>query len=258
MDGHGLSNSLRKVPEITLLFWVVKLLTTALGESTSDYLVFKINPYLAVAIGAVGFAIAMILQFSVKRYVPWVYWLAVTMVAIFGTMTADAIHIQLGVPYVVSTIFFIISLVIIFKVWYSLEKTLSIHSINTPRREFFYWAAVMATFALGTAAGDLMAITLGLGYLSAGIFFAVLIAIPALAYRVRLANNVLLFWLAYIVTRPLGASFADWTGKSKNVGALGIGDLQVSTALAILIILFVAYMTFNRREALLERVIHNR
>ena len=246
---------LRKVPEITILFWVVKLLTTALGESTSDYLVVKINPYIAVALGGTAFIIALAIQFSVRRYIAWIYWLAVAMVAVFGTMAADAIHIQLGVPYVASTIFFAASLAIVFKIWHSSEKTLSIHSINSRRREVFYWATVMTTFALGTAAGDLAAITLGLGYLSAGLLFAGLIALTALAYWKFGLNEIIAFWFAYILTRPLGASFADWTGKSHRVGGLGLGDLPVSAALMVIIIIFVAYMSFSRRETKLETAI---
>jgi uncharacterized membrane-anchored protein len=243
---------LRKVPEITVFFWLTKLLTTALGESTSDYLVFKINPYLAVALGGVGFAIALIIQFIVRKYIAWVYWLAVAMVAVFGTMAADAIHIQLGVPYILSTIFFAAALTVIFKVWHQTEHTLSIHSINFRRREVFYWTTVMATFALGTAAGDLTAITLGLGYFSSGLLFAGLIVLPAVAYWKFGLNETLAFWTAYVLTRPLGASFADWMGKGHAVGGLGLGDLPVSAVLAILISISVGYMTFSRRETRLE------
>jgi uncharacterized membrane-anchored protein len=239
---------LRKVPEITLIFWITKLLTTAMGESTSDYLVFKINPYLAVGLGAVGLAIALWLQFSARRYVAWIYWLAVLMVAIFGTMAADAIHIQLGVPYTLSSVLFAVVLVVIFAIWYKSEQTLSIHSITTRRRELFYWAAVMATFALGTAAGDLAASTLGLGYFSAGLLFAGCMLVPLAGYWILGFGEVFSFWLAYILTRPLGASFADWFGKSSG-GGLGLGDNSVSSVLAACIVIAVLYMTLNRREA---------
>src|SRR5258706_6230750 len=151
---------MRKVPEVTIFFWIIKLLTTAMGESTSDYMVHHVDPIIAVAIGGTGFTIAIILQFWARKYVAWIYWLAVTMVAIFGTMAADVVHIVLGIPYLVSTIFFASALSVIFIVWVKIEKTLSIHSISTPRRELFYWAAVITTFALGTAAGDMTAITL--------------------------------------------------------------------------------------------------
>jgi uncharacterized membrane-anchored protein len=243
-----MSNLARKVPEITALFWIVKLLTTAMGESTSDFLVFKINPYIAVILGGIVLAIALALQFAVRRYVAWIYWFAVVMVAVFGTMAADALHIQLGVPYVASTTLFAVALAIVFIAWQKSEKTLSIHSINSRRREAFYWATVMATFALGTAAGDMTATTVGLGYFSSGLLFAGLFAVPAVAYWLFDANEIFTFWFAYIVTRPLGASFADWMGKSRGVGGLGWGDGQVAIGLTILIIVFVSYLAITRKD----------
>lgn len=245
---------LRKVPEITALFWAVKLLTTAMGESTSDYLVFHINPYVAVSLGFVGFVVALALQFGVRRYVAWIYWLAVTMVAVFGTMAADVLHIQFGIPYLASTALFAVTLVIVFIVWFRTERTLSIHSINSRRRESFYWAAVMATFALGTAAGDMTAVTLNLGYFSSGLLFIGLILIPALLRWLLGLSEVITFWWAYVLTRPLGASFADWFGKSKNVGGRGLGDGTVGLALSVCIVIAVVYMTINRGEARQERV----
>jgi uncharacterized membrane-anchored protein len=248
---------LRRVPEITAIFWMTKLLTTAVGESTSDFLVFKINPYIAVTLGGIGFVIALTLQFSVRRYIPWVYWFAVAMVAVFGTMAADVLHIEFKVPYLISTFFFAIVLAAVFIIWHKTEKTLSIHSINTRRRELFYWAAVLATFALGTAAGDMTAITLHLGYFSSALLFTGLIAIPAVAYWLFGLNEIFAFWLAYILTRPVGASFADWTGKVRSVGSLGWGDARVAFALTLFIISFVGYMTFSRREIKRERTLHN-
>ncbi|MFI5271076.1 MAG: hypothetical protein ACHQT9_03470 [Candidatus Saccharimonadales bacterium] len=251
----SLRRVLRKVPEITLVFWLAKLLTTGMGESASDFFVIKFNPYIAVAAGGIALAAALIWQFYVRRYIPTVYWLAVAMVAVFGTMAADVLHKQFGVPYVISTLFFAISLTIVFVAWYRVEGTLSIHSINTGRRELFYWLTVLATFALGTAAGDMTARTLGLGYFSSGLLFAGLIALPALGYWLFGLNEIIAFWLAYILTRPLGASFADWMGKSRSVGGLGWGDGRVSVVLTILIICLLAYMTFNRREAKRERTV---
>ncbi|MCF8564558.1 hypothetical protein LLE49_07340 [Alicyclobacillus tolerans] len=171
-----------KVPEITLYFWIVKLLTTAMGESTSDYLVYHINPYVAVILGFIGFVVALVLQFSVKKYIAWVYWLFVVIVATFGTMVADVTHIVLSVPYYASTIAFAIILTVVFTTWYKVEGTLSIHSINTRRREMFYWAAVLATFAMGTATGDMTAMTFHLGYLPSGILFIVLFLLPGVGY----------------------------------------------------------------------------
>ena len=230
---------------MTALFWVTKGLTTGMGESSSDYLVHVLPPPVAVALGGVALAGALTLQFSARRYVPWIYWLAVAMVGVFGTMAADVLHVGLGVPYLVSTTFFAVSLAVVFAAWYATEKTLSIHSIYTPRREAFYWAAVMTTFALGTAAGDMSAVTLHLGYLWAGVMFAVVVSLPALAHRRFGLDAILAFWLAYIVTRPLGASFADWMGVSTARGGLALGAGPVALTLAVLIAGFVAYMSVN-------------
>ena len=245
---HPVIRTLRKVPEVTLYFWIIKLLTTAMGESTSDYLVRHLNPMIAVALGGIGLVITLVLQFFVRRYVAWIYWLAVVMVAIFGTMAADVVHIGLGVSYLVSTASFTAALVVIFMVWYMSEKTLSIHSISTCRRELFYWATVMTTFALGTAAGDMTATTLSLGYFSSGVLFAALIAVPALGYWLFDLNEIVAFWFAYIVTRPLGASFADWAGRPSSLGGIGFGTGLISLILALLIIGFVGYLTVTRKD----------
>lgn len=239
---------LTKVPEITIYFWIVKLLTTAMGEATSDYLVYHINPYVAVMICFVGFVIALVLQFSARQYIAWVYWLLVVMVAIFGTMVADVTHIVLGVPYYASTIAFAIILTVVFTTWYKVEKTLSIHSINTSRREMFYWAAVLATFAMGTATGDMTAITLHLGYLPSGILFIVLFLLPGIGYALFRLNPIFSFWFSYVMTRPLGASFADWFGKPKSITGLGYGDGIVAGVLTVLIVIFVGYLTVSKRD----------
>ncbi|KUO96162.1 hypothetical protein [Ferroacidibacillus organovorans] len=239
---------LTKVPEVTIYFWIVKLLTTAMGESTSDYLVYHINPYLVVILGFLGFVIAFILQFTVRKYVAWIYWLFVVMVAIFGTMVADVTHVVLGVPYLISTIVFAIFMIMAFSIWYKVEKTLSIHSINTRRREVFYWSAVLATFALGTAISDMTAMTLHLGFFASGILFAALFLIPGLGYSLFRFNSIFAFWFAYVMTRPLGASFADWFGKPKSITGLGYGDGIVAMVLTALIIIFVGYLTVTRRD----------
>ncbi|HEU5369367.1 MAG TPA: hypothetical protein VFU69_12920 [Ktedonobacterales bacterium] len=239
--------ALIKVPEITIYFWIVKLLTTAMGESTSDYLVYQINPYLAVALGCLGLVVALALQLLVRRYIAWVYWLAIVMVAIFGTMAADVMHVVLGIPYLVSTVFFASALAVIFIIWYASERTLSIHTIYPGRRELFYWATIMATFALGTAAGDLTADTFGLGYFTSILLFAVLFALPGLAFWLLGFNEIAAFWLSYIVTRPLGASVADWLGKP-YLGGLGLGDARVSLVLTVLIVIFVGYLTITRKD----------
>ena len=245
---HRITPAMSKVPEITLLFWVIKVLTTAMGEATSDFLVFQIDPVIAVILGAIGLAIAMTLQLLVRRYVAWIYWLAVAMVAVFGTMAADVVHIGLRVPYAVSTVFFGLALAVVFVAWYAAEKTLSIHSIYTPRRELFYWATVMTAFALGTAAGDMTANTMGLGYFTSGVVFAVLFVLPALAYRLFRLNAIAAFWVAYILTRPFGASFADWAGKSKSLSGLGLGTGEASVVLTVLIVILVGYLTVTRKD----------
>ena len=238
----------RKVPEVTIFFWIIKLLTTGMGETTSDYLVFNINPYVAVALGGIGLAVSLLLQLVVRRYIAWVYWLAALMVAVFGTMIADVIHIVLHVPYLVSSICFAVALAIIFVAWFATERTLSIHSIYTFRRELFYWATVMATFALGTAVGDMTASTLHLGYFVSGLLFAALFALPALGYWLFRLNAIFAFWFAYVLTRPFGASFADWLGKPPSFSGLGWGTGLISLVLAVLIIGFVGYLTVTRKD----------
>ncbi len=237
-----------KVPEVTVAFWIAKVLTTGMGEAVSDLLTKSMDPAIAVGLGTVGFAAAIALQFATRRYVRWVYWLAVAMVGVFGTMAADVLHVGLGVPYPVSTTFYLIALAVIFVIWYRTERTLSIHSIRTARREFFYWATVLATFALGTAAGDMTATTLHLGYLDSGILFAIVIAVPLVGYRWLRLNPVLAFWAAYIVTRPLGASFADWAAVSHARGGLDLGYPAVSATMIAAIVLVVGYLSFTGED----------
>ena len=235
--------TLMKVPEVTLLFWVTKLLTTAMGESTSDYFVKAFNPIIAVAVGSLVLLAVVAFQVGKDRYIPWVYWLAVLMVAIVGTMAADVLHKQFGVSYLISSLFFAALLTVVFVAWHRVEGTLSIHSITIMRRELFYWAAVMATFALGTAAGDFTAHTLKLGYFASAVLFAVVVLIPALGYRYFQMNEVLAFWFAYVLTRPVGASIADWLGKPKHLSGMALGDGLVSLAFGVLIVACVAVMT---------------
>jgi uncharacterized membrane-anchored protein len=240
-----------KVPKVIALFWIVKVLTTALGEATSDYFIHRVGLHNKPALAAIVLVTGVILlvalawQLSMRRYVTGVYWFAVTMVAIFGTMTADGVHVEFGVPYVASSILFAIVLAILFYAWRSREGTLSIHSIYTRERELFYWAVVMATFALGTAVGDLTAFTLHLGFLSSGLIFTALIAVPAVGYRWFGWNSVFAFWFAYVLTRPLGASYADWFAFPAKAGGLGVGHGEVAAALAVLIVVLVAYMALS-------------
>jgi uncharacterized membrane-anchored protein len=237
-----------RVPEITVYFWVIKALSTAMGEATSDYSVHAIDPVIAVILGFCGFVVALALQFWVRRYIAWTYWLAVVGVGVFGTMAADVLHVRFSVPYVVSTILYAIVLAAVFVAWDRTEHTLSFHTIDAPRREAFYWAAVVATFAMGTALGDLTSITFGLGYFASGVVFAAVIAIPAIGYRRFGWNAVFSFWFAYVATRPLGASFADWLGKPSSAGGLNIGAGTVALVLTIVIFVLVAYLAITRRD----------
>ncbi len=237
--------SWHKVPEIVGLFWVVKLLSTAMGEAFSDYLVFHVNPYLAVVAATLGLTVALAVQLRASRYEAPFYWLAVVMVAVFGTMVADVLHVVFDIPYAVSAAGLAATLAVVFVAWHRVEGTLSIHSIDSPRRELFYWATVMATFALGTAAGDLTAATLGLGYPASALLFAVAFAVPGVGYRFLGWNPIASFWAAYVITRPLGASVADWLGKG-TLGGLGIGDAVVAVVFAVCIVVLVAFLTISR------------
>jgi uncharacterized membrane-anchored protein len=236
-----------KVPEITALFWLIKVLTTGMGEATSDYL-GSISFVLAGVLGFLGFAVAMWLQFRTPRYTTAVYWFAVAMVAVFGTMAADGLHIVLKVPYIASTIFYAVILAIVFVVWRRTEGTLSIHSIVNRRRETFYWITVLVTFALGTAAGDLTAATMKLGYFGSTVLFGVLIMVPLVGWRLRM-NPIAAFWTAYVLTRPLGASIADWLGKPPNKnGGLGYGDGTVAAIATAIIVALVAYVAVTKSD----------
>ncbi|GAB1646440.1 hypothetical protein [Krasilnikovia sp. MM14-A1259] len=231
-----------KVPEVTLLFWVIKVLTTGMGETASDFLAHHVDPVAAVGLGGAGLLVALVVQFAVRRYLAWAYWLAVVMVSVFGTMAADVLHVALGVPYAVSTVMFSVALAAVFALWYRVERTLSIHAITTPRRELFYWATVLITFALGTAAGDLTATSMRWGYLVSGLVFAVAIGVPALGHRWLGWNAVAAFWGAYVITRPLGASFADWMGVSVHRGGLGWGTGPVTLGWAAAIVVLIAVL----------------
>lgn len=238
-----------RVPEVAVMFWVVKGLSTAMGEATSDALVnSSLGAPVAVLLGFVVFLAALTLQFRQKRYRAWSYWLAVCMVGVFGTMAADVMHVALHVPYTASTIFYAVVLAAVFISWRRTEHTLSIHSIDTPRREAFYWAAVVATFAMGTALGDFTATTLKLGYFPSAVMFACLILIPLLGWRFLRWNTVACFWSAYVLTRPLGASIADGLSKPHNVSGENLGDGPVAIALALLIALLVTYLAVTKKD----------
>jgi uncharacterized membrane-anchored protein len=240
-----------KVPQITLLFWAAKITSTAMGESLADWLDGSANVLIA-GVGALvalaAFVLALRRQFRTRRYDTTTYWFAVGMVATFGTMAADALHQFLGAPYWSTTLFYAIVLALVFWRWWSNEHTLSIHSIATRRREKFYWGTVLATFALGTATGDWTASNLRLGFFSSAMLFVGVICIPAIAYRLG-ANSVVTFWFAYILTRPLGASFADWFDYPTKAGGLGVPKILVWVALAALMSGLVLLLRVRERAA---------
>jgi len=258
-SGHGPTGQPRvdralRVPEVALTFWVVKALSTALGESASDALVnSSLGAQVAVVVGFVVFLAALTLQFKQARYRAWAYWLAVCTVGVFGTMAADVMHVTLRVPYTASSIFYAAVLASVFVTWRRTEHTLDIHSIDTPRREAFYWAAVVATFAMGTALGDFTATTLTLGYWSSAAMFAGLILIPLLGWRFLRWNPVPCFWSAYVLTRPLGACVADGLAKPKNISGMDLGDGPVACVLVALIVAFVIYLALTKNDVQQER-----
>ena len=236
-----------KVPEITFLFWVVKILTTCGGEAVSDYLAE--GDRLIGGVVEVGLlVIALVWQFRTRRYSALAYWSLAYAIAIFGTGVSDGLHLFVGIPYTGTTILWAVVLALIFWLWYRSEGTLSIHSITTRRREMYYWAVVFATFALGTALGDFTGTTLGLGYLASGIMFFFIILIPAVAWSRYGLNAIAAFWFAYVVTRPLGASFADYFGRARSLSGLGFGSGRVAVIVAILVAVLVAYLAITRRD----------
>jgi uncharacterized membrane-anchored protein len=244
-----------KVPEIAVLFWVIKVLTTGIGESSSDFLGQKSIP-LAALIGTSGIVLALWLQLRATRYRAPVYWFAVLMVAVFGTMAADGLHRGAGIPYAVSTTLCAIAVAAIFLAWHRVEGTVDIHSITTRRREAFYWLAVLATFALGTAAGDLTAFTLNLGFAGSAVLFGAAMAVPAVAWWRFGLNPVVAFWAAYVITRPLGASIADWLGKPQARTGLGAGDGVVSLLGLAVFAALVAWTAYAKRD--IQRVAASR
>lgn len=231
-----------RVPEPTLDFWLAKAASTALGEAVSDFSIRVLPPVVAVLAGFVIFVAALVWQLRMRRYTPAVYWLTVAAVGVFGTMAADVAHVVLGLPYLVSAGIYGVVLGTVFVLWWRIERDLSVHDVTTLRRELFYWAAVISTFALGTALGDLTAVGFGLGYAPSVLLFATLILVPVLGYRRLGWNGVFAFWFAYVLTRPLGASVADWLGKPVSEGAVGIGSGWVSLAFALAMVALVLPM----------------
>lgn len=235
---------LNKVPHVTLLFWVIKIMSTTVGETGADYLAVHVGLGTAVT-GAIMVTLligALLLQLRARQYVPWIYWLTVVLVSVVGTQITDALTDGLGVSLYVSSAVFTVTLSAIFAVWFWQERTLSVHTIVTTRRELFYWAAILCTFALGTASGDLATEALGLGFRLGVLAFGALIAVIFVAWRFGL-NGVLAFWLAYILTRPLGASLGDLLSQSSSDGGLGLGTVTTSGVFLAVIVSLVVLAT---------------
>jgi uncharacterized membrane-anchored protein len=240
-----MQTTFNRVPKVTFDFWLIKLMAVTMGETAADYLAVNMGLGLtATALLMSGvLAIALVLQFAQKKYVPAPYWAAVVLISIVGTLITDCLIDIFGVPLTTTTTVFIVVLAVTFVIWHALEKTLSIHSIFTTRREIFYWLAILFTFSLGTAAGDLVAEHFELGYLTTGLLFAGIIAAFAFGYYVLKLNGILMFWLAYIFTRPLGASFGDLLSQPREYGGLGFGTIITSALFLGAIIAIVGYMT---------------
>jgi uncharacterized membrane-anchored protein len=250
MNRHA-AGMLNKVPEITLVFWIIKIMSTTVGETGADYLAVHVGLGTAITGGLMLVLLigALLKQLRARKYVPWIYWLTVVLVSVVGTQITDALTDRLGVSLYASTAAFALGLIAIFAIWYRSERTLSIHTIVTRRRELFYWAAILLTFALGTAAGDLATEALGLGFTFGTLAFGTLIAIVAGAYYLG-ANAVLTFWLAYILTRPLGASLGDLLSQARTHGGLGLGTVNTSIVFLTVIVILVAYLSATEQRSI--------
>jgi uncharacterized membrane-anchored protein len=242
---------LSKVPEITIYFWIIKIMATTVGETGADFLSFNLNWGMTKTTYLISglLIIALFFQFRTKRYVPTIYWLSVLLISVVGTLVTDNLVDNFGVSLVTTTIIFTLAMLLTFAAWYVSEKTLSIHSIYTTKREAFYWLAILFTFALGTAAGDLLAEGLNLGYFISVLIFAAVIGLVTFAYYRLHLNAVLAFWIAYILTRPLGASLGDFLSQPRDAGGLGLGTVWTSAIFIITILSLVIYLTKTRRDA---------
>lgn len=247
---------LNKVPEVTLYFWIIKILATTVGETAADFLSFKLNFGLTgtSVLMAVLLTAFLVAQVRADRYLPWLYWVTVVLVSIVGTLITDNLSDNFGIPLHATTLAFGFALSATFAVWFYRERTLSIHTIYTRRRELFYWAAILMTFALGTAAGDLVAERMSLGYANSALLFGAAIAAVTLAYHVFRRHTVLAFWVAYILTRPLGASCGDFLSQPAADGGLGMGTVRTSMLFLVAIASLVAYLTLTRKDLAEQRI----
>lgn len=255
-SGHQMLN---KVPEITIFFWIIKVLCTTVGETASDFLNVNLGfgLYGTAIVAGILLAVVLLFQFRSKKYVPAIYWLAVVLISIFGTLVTDIMTDSIGVPLEISTIGFTVLLIITFAIWYTNEKTLSMHSINTTKREAFYWLAILFTFALGTASGDLMAESLGLGYLMTGLIVLTIVVITVVAWRLGL-DSVLGFWIVYIMTRPLGASLGDYLTQPPKYSGLGLGATLTTAIFLAAILLTVVFLSVAKIDTRVKKEVMRR
>ena len=251
-----MNKMINKVPAVTLFFWIIKVLATTVGETAADYLNITLGMGLTVTsyIMAAILLIVLVFQFRDKKYVPGIYWGAVVLLSIVGTLISDNLVDNLGVALSTTSIIFGSALIVVFVWWYLSERTLSVHKIDTTRREFFYWFAILFTFSLGTSAGDLISESSGLGYAYATLLFAAVIGLIFLAYKYLKMNSILAFWLAYILTRPLGASLGDLLSQNVKVGGLGLGTTVTSIVFLLTILSLVTYLTIHRKNESLVKI----
>jgi uncharacterized membrane-anchored protein len=241
---------LNKVPQVTLFFWVIKIMATTVGETAADFLIFNLHWGLiltSIVMGAI-LIIALINQLAAQEYLPWKYWISVVLLSVFGTLVTDSLVDLYNVSLVTTTVLFSIALIATFIIWYASEKTLSIHSVFTRKRELFYWSAILFTFALGTAAGDLVAEKMQLGYFISAIIFAAIIAVVTAAHYCAKINAVWAFWIAYVLTRPFGASCGDLLSQPIKLGGLGLGTISTSAMFLTVILALVVYLTISKRD----------
>lgn len=246
---------LNKVPEITIVFWIIKIMATTVGETAADFLSVKLKLGLSATSYVMGalLLIALLIQVRSKRYVPWTYWITVVLISVVGTLITDNLVDNFGVPLTVTTAVFSVALLATFAAWYASEKTLSVHTICTTRRELFYCAAILFTFALGTAAGDLTAERLGVGYANSAMIFGAAIALAKFAWYFLRMNAILAFWAAYVLTRPLGASLGDLFSQPTGNGGLGLGTVVTSAIFLVIILGLVGYMNVGERTGTVTR-----
>ncbi len=249
-----MNKMLNKVPQITLIFWIIKILATTVGETVADFFSETLKLGLtgtSYVMGAI-LLVVLIIQFKCKKYIPGVFWLAVVLLSVVGTLISDNLVDNLGVSLATTSIIFGSALIVVFIIWYASEKTLSVDNINTTRKEFFYWLAILFTFALGTSAGDLISESSGLGYAYAALLFAGIILLDFIAYKFLKLNAILSFWIAYILTRPLGASLGDLLSQPVKDGGLGVGTTVTSIVFLLIILILVIYLSINKKNVRID------